>query len=72
MNDLVELRAEVSKILQEPDYLLYLPPSLIKVHPHEIDTTGLRAWLYKTYTICNDMEAYSSLNDRIKALHKYS
>jgi len=27
VNDLVELRAEVSDILQEPDYLLYLPPS---------------------------------------------
>ena len=67
MNDLVELRVEVSEILQEPDYLFYLPPSLIKVHSHKIDAIELRAWLFETYTICNDMEAYSSLNDRIKA-----
>ena len=72
MNDLVELQAEVSEILQEPDYLLYLPPSLIKIHPHEMDVTELRAWLFVTYTIFNDMEVYSFLNDRIKASHKYS
>ena len=37
-----------------------------------MDETELRAWLFETYTIYNDMEAYSSLNDRIKASHKYS
>jgi hypothetical protein len=72
VNDLVELQVEVSEILQEPDYLLYLLPSLIKVYLHKIDVMELRAWLFETYTICNDIEAYSSLNDRIKASHKYS
>ena len=57
MNDLVELWVEVSEILKEMDYLLYLPPSLIKVHPNEIDATVLRACLFETYTICNDIEA---------------
>jgi hypothetical protein len=72
INDVLELWAEVYKILNEADYILFLPLSMININPIEMDTTELRAWLFETYTICNDKEAYAALNNKIKESYKFT
>ena len=68
----MELRAEVCDILQEADYLLFLPLLILNINIDEMDATELRAWLFETHMIYNDREAYEALNVRIKELNNYS
>ena len=45
---------------------------MLSIDPNEIDSSNLRAWLFKTYTLCGDYEAYDNLNNRIKETHNYA
>ena len=71
MNDVIELRQEVSDILQEPEYLLFLPLHMLSIDPNSIDPPDLCAWLFETYTLCEDYEAYKNLNNKVRASYNY-
>ena len=71
MNNVIELRVEVRDILQELDYLLFLPPQMLNVNPNEMDASELHTWLFEIYIICGDYEAYKTLNKQIRDSHNY-
>ena len=35
---------------------------MLSINPNEMDALELRAWLFETYTIYGDYEAYEALN----------
>ena len=45
---------------------------MLSIDPNEIDPSDLRAWLFETYTLCRDYEAYDNLNNWIKETHNYT
>ena len=71
VNNMIELRQEVSDILKEPEYLLFLPQHMISIDPNSMDPPDLRAWLFETYTLCDDYEACENLNTKIRASHNF-
>ena len=43
VNNVIELRQEVSDILQELEYSLFLPLHMLSIDPNSIDSLDLRA-----------------------------
>ena len=72
INDVLDLRAEVNEILNDPDYNPFLPSSMLEINPEKMDASELRAWLFETYTICKDKEAYTALNEKVQSSYNFS
>ena len=71
VNNAMELRQEVEDILQEPEYLHILPSHMLNITLKDMDQTDLRAWLFETYTLCKDFEAYEELNAKVKSSFEF-
>ena len=71
VNDAMELRQEVEDMLQEPEYLHILPSHMLNMTPKDMDPTDLRAWLFETFTLCKDFEAYEELNAKVKSSFEF-
>ena len=67
----MELRQEVEDILQELEYLYILPSHMLNITPKNIDPIDLRAWLFETFTLFKDFEAYEELNTKVKSSFKF-
>ena len=68
---MIELRQEVSDILQEPEYLLFLPPHILSIDLNSMNPPDLCAWLFEIYTLCKDYEACENLNNKVRAFYNY-
>jgi len=71
VNDVIELRQEVSDILQEPEYLLFLPLHMLSIDPNSMDPPDLRAWLFEIYILCEDYETCENLNNKVRVSYNY-
>ena len=72
VNDVLNLRVEVSEILNDTDYFLLLPSVMVNINPAAMDASELRTWLLETYSICNDKDAYAALNDKVKTSYTFT
>ena len=62
----------MSEILNDNDYVLLLPSVMVNMNPVAMDGSELRPWLFETYTICNDKDAYDVLNDKVKFSYTFT
>ena len=54
-------------MLCELEYL-HIPPShMLCINPKNMNPTDLRAWLFITFTLCKDSEAYNELNVKVNS-----
>ena len=71
MHDLVDLRSEVNKTLQDADYYPFLSRTLLSISPTSMKVSELRAWLFEVYAICKDKDAYEAINTRTRNMHNF-
>ena len=71
ISDVIDLRQEIKDILQEPEYLHLLSPHMLSIDPNRMNPIDLRAWLFETYTLCNNFEACNDLNTKVKSSFEY-